>query len=67
MGKRTSLKHGLPRIKEPPSLPSLDDLIAESRAVGWDDLADVIEKVRYLDSPKGHRALERSERRISRL
>jgi hypothetical protein len=55
------------RIREPPPLPSLDELIAESRALGWDDLADSMERVRYLESPKGQKALERRERRLSRL
>ena len=55
------------RIREPPPLPSLDELISESRALGWDDLADSMERVRYLESPKGQKALERRERRISRL
>ena len=66
MSKRTS-KPALPRIKEPPPLPSIDELIAECRAVGWDDLAASMEKLRYLDSPKGQRALERREKRLSRL
>jgi hypothetical protein len=66
MSKRTS-KPALPRIKEPPPLPSIDELIAECRAVGWDDLAKSMEKIRYLDSPEGQKALERRERRISRL
>ena len=60
----------LSRAKEilySPPLPSLDELIAESRAVGWDDLADSFEKLRYFESPKGLRALERRERRLSRL
>jgi len=56
-----------PRAKKPPPLPSIDELIAEARAVGWDDLAKAMEKVRYLESPKGQRALERRERRLSRL
>ena len=66
MSKRGPKPH-LPRVKEPPPLPSLDELIAESRAVGWDDLAKSMEKLRYLDSPKGQRALERREKRLSRL
>jgi hypothetical protein len=60
----------LSRAKEPTSslsLPSIDELIAESRAVGWDDLADSMEKLRHLGTPKGQRALERRERRLSRL
>jgi hypothetical protein len=56
-----------PWIKEPPTLPSIDELIAECRAVGGDDLADSMEKLRHLDSPEGQRALERRERRLSRL
>ncbi len=64
--KRVS-KSDPPRVKKPPPLPSLDELIAESRAVGWDDLADSMEKLRYLESPKGQRALERRERRFSKL
>ena len=52
-------KSDLLRAKKPPSLPSIDELIAEARAVGWDDLAKSMEKVRYLESPKGQRALER--------
>jgi len=55
------------REQKPPPLPSVDELITECRAVGWDDLADSFEKLRYLDSPKGQRALERREKRISRL
>jgi hypothetical protein len=57
----------IPRVQKPPPLPSIDELIAECRAVGWDDLAKSMEKIRYLDSPEGQKALERRERRISRL
>ena len=60
-------KPDLPRVKEPPPLPSLDELIAESRALGWDDLADSMEKLRHLETPEGQKALERREKRISRL
>lgn len=66
MGKRTS-KPAPPREKKPPPLPSIDELIAEARELGWDDLADSFEKIRYLESPKGQRYLERREKRISRL
>ena len=66
MGKRTS-NPAPPREKKPPPLPSIDELIAEARAVGWDDLAKSMEKVRYLESSKGQRVLERRERRLSRL
>lgn len=55
------------RVQKPPPSPSLDELIAESRALGWDDMADAAEQLRYLESPKGQRALERRERRLSRL
>lgn len=55
------------RVQKPPPLPSIDELIAEARELGWDDLAKAMEKVRYLESPKGQRALERRERRLSRL
>ena len=60
----------LSRAKEPtssPSLPSIDELIAEARELGWDDLADSFEKLRHFESPEGQRALERRERRLSRL
>ena len=56
-----------PREKKSPPLPSIDELIAECRAVGWDDLAKSMEKIRYLETPEGKRALERRERRLSRL
>ena len=56
-----------PRAKKPPTLPSIDELIAEARAVGWDDLAKSMETLRHLESPEGQRALERRERRLSRL
>jgi len=65
--KNNSPSPNLLREKKPPPLPSIDELIAESRAVGWDDLADSFEKLRYFESPEGQRALERRERRISRL
>jgi hypothetical protein len=65
MSKRTS-KPTLPRVKKPPPLPSIDELIAEARALGEDDMANAFEKIRYLESPKGQRSLERRERRISR-
>jgi hypothetical protein len=55
------------REKKPPHLPSLDELIAEARELGEDDIANAFEKIRYLESPKGQRSLERRERRISRL
>ena len=55
------------REKKPPPLPSLDELIAEARELGEDDMANAFEKIRYLESPKGQRSLERRERRISRL
>ena len=67
---KQSLKLDLSRAKEPlpsPCLPSLDELIAESRALGWDDLAASMEKLRHLETPEGQRALERRERRLSRL
>jgi hypothetical protein len=66
MGKRTS-NPAPPREKKPPPLPSIDELIAEARELGWDDLAKAMEKVRYLESSKGQRVLERRERRLSRL
>lgn len=55
------------RVQKPPPLPSIDELIAEARELGWDDLADSFEKLRYLESSKGQRALERREKRLSRL
>ena len=55
------------KAKKPPPLPSLDELIAESRALGMNDVAKAFEQIRYLESPKGQRALERREKRISRL
>ena len=57
----------IPRVQKPPPLPSIEELITEARAVGWDDLADSFEKLRYFESPEGQRALERRERRLSRL
>lgn len=57
----------LPREKKPPPSLSIDELIAEARALDMNDVADAMEKIRYLDSPNGQRALERRERRISRL
>lgn len=57
----------IPRVKEPPPLPSLDELIAECRAVGWDDLAKSMERIKHLESPKGQKALEREERGLTRL
>ncbi len=57
----------IPRVKKPPLPPSLDELIAECRAVGWTDMAKSMERLRYLESPRGQRALERRERRLSRL
>jgi len=55
------------RVQKPPPLPSIDELIAEARELGWDDLADSFEKLRYLESSKGQRALERREKRLSRI
>jgi len=66
MSKR-GLEPALPRIRKPPPLLSIDELIAEARELGWDDLADSFEKIRYLESPKGQRYIERREKRISRL
>ena len=60
-------KPDLPRVKKPSPLPSLDELIAESRSLGWDDLADSMEKLRHLETPEGQKALERREKRLSRL
>jgi hypothetical protein len=57
----------LPKVKEPPPLPSIAELIAEARDLGEDDLADSFEKLRYLDSPKGQKVLDQYERRLSRL
>ena len=57
----------IPRVQNPPPLPSIDELIAEAKELGWGDLAKSMEKIRYLESPKGQRALERRERRLSRL
>jgi hypothetical protein len=64
---KRGLKADLPRIKKPPPTPSLDELIAEARALGMNDVAKSMEKLRYLESPKGQKALERREKRISRL
>ncbi len=66
MAKR-SLRPDLLRITEPQSLPSWDELIAESRVRGWDDLAAIMEQAKYLESPEGQKALERREKRLSRL
>ncbi len=66
MSKR-GFKPAPPRVKKPPPLPSIDELIADSRALGMNDVAKALEKVRYLESPEGQRALERRERRLSRL
>lgn len=55
------------REKKPPPLPSIDELIAEARALGEDDIANAFEKIRYLETPKGRGSLERRERRLSRL
>jgi hypothetical protein len=66
MSKRCP-KSDPPRVKKSPSLLSLDELIAESRALGMNDVAKAFEQVRYLESPKGQIALERREKRISRL
>ena len=55
-------------------VPPIDELIAECRALGWDDLAKSMEKVKRvetrikrLDTPEGQIALERRERRLSRM
>jgi hypothetical protein len=37
-------------------------LIAEARELGEDDMADAFEKIRYLESPSGQRAIERRKR-----
>ena len=66
MSKRVP-KSDPPRVKKPPLLPSIDELIAEARTLGEDDMAHAMEKIRYLESPNGQKALERRERRISRL
>lgn len=50
------------REKKHPPLPSLDELIAEARELGEDNIADAFEKIRYLESPSGQRALKRRER-----
>ena len=65
--KRNSPGPALFRVKKPSSLPSIDELIAESRALGMNDIAEAFEQIRYLASPKGQRALERKEKRLSRL
>lgn len=64
---KRGFKADLPRIKKPPPPPSLDELIAEARALGMNDVAKSMEKLRYLESPKGQKALERREKMISRL
>ena len=52
-----------PKVYEPPPpLPSIAELIAEARELGEDDIADAFEKIRYLESPSGQRAIERRER-----
>lgn len=66
MSKRVP-KSDPPRVKKPLPPPSLDELIVEARAFGMNDVAKSMEKIRYLESPKGQKALERRERRISRL
>ena len=73
MGKRTS-RLSPAREKKPPPLPPIDELIAECRALGWDDLAKSMEKVKRietrikrLDTPEGQAALNGRERRLSRM
>jgi hypothetical protein len=66
MGKRCP-KPALPRVMKPPPPPSIDELIAEARTLGMNDMAKALEKVRYMKSPEGQKALERRERRLSRL
>ena len=51
-----------PKVYEPPPIPSIAELIAEARELGEDDIADAFEKIRYLESPSGQRALKRRER-----
>ena len=65
--KNKFFKSDLPRIEKPPAPPSLDELIEEARALGWNDVAKSMEKLRYLESPKSQKYLERREKRISRL
>jgi len=67
MARKNSSLPPIPRAQKPPPLPSIDELIAEARELGWDDLAKECEKIRYLESPEGQRALERKERRLSKL
>jgi hypothetical protein len=66
MSKRDP-KPSPPRVKKPPPLPSIDELIAESKALGMNDVAKAFERIRYLESPEGQKALDRRERRLSRL
>ena len=55
------------KVKKPPPLPSLEELIAECKVLGYNDLAKTMEQLKFLESPKGQKALERKERRLSRL
>ncbi len=61
-GSRKVSSPPIPRVQEPPPLPSIDELIAEARELGEDDIADAFEEIRYLESPSGRRAIERRER-----
>ena len=54
-------------IQQPPSLPSIDDLIADCKTYELTGLIEPLERIKFLESPKGQKALERWERRLSRL
>ena len=54
-------------IQQPPPLPSIDELIADCKTYGLTGLIEPLERIKFLESPKGQKALERRERRLSRL
>jgi hypothetical protein len=54
-------------VKELLPFPSIDELIAEARALGEYEMAEAGELIRYLEAPKRKRILEQEERRLSRL
>lgn len=70
--KKDSLKRKASRPKEemiqqPSPLPSIDELIVDCKTHGLIGLIKPLEQIRYLESPKGQKALELRERRLSRL
>ena len=64
--KRTLSKPVPSEVKELLPSPSLDELIAEARALGEDDMADAMERIKHLETPRDFESSEKHRSSLKR-